>query len=121
MISNGVMKTNEWEGMAVWYKVACSCIGDDCGAIVALEFDKDFGDVSVTFYKKVIWTDKRVGFFTNAYRRIKEAIKILVHGYSEYDGEFIIDGVDRLDTFIEALNEGRVKALEWKKKYDESK
>lgn len=110
MISNRVMKSSEFPD-AVYYKVECDCGGDDHMATIELEYDKDLSDISMNFYKKVYWSSHwgNYNWFERTWKRITAATKILFTGWIELEESFLIRGGDHLDTFIEALEEGKRK------------
>ena len=49
-ISNKVMKLNEHND-AIFYRFACDCTDKDCDTSIWLEYDKEFGDITLSFYK----------------------------------------------------------------------
>lgn len=101
----------------MWYKVGCDCGGDDCGTEIEFEIDKDFSYINVNFYKKVIWADHwgYDRFYERWWARIKASFKILFTGYIDMEGNFMIQDIDHLDAFIEALEEGKQKMLKLRK------
>jgi len=110
MISNRVMKVSEFRD-AVYYKVDCDCGSDDHIVTIEMEYDKDFGDISMNFYKQVSWSSHwgNYNWFERTWECIKAATKILFTGWIDLEESFLIQGGDHLDTFIDALNEGRSK------------
>jgi hypothetical protein len=111
--STGVSKLKEWKGSSVWYKVNCACGSGECDSTIDLSFDKDFGDINVEFYKTIMWGDyyQKVHWWSRLWLRVKMVAQILFKGYTEHEGSFIIEGVDHLNSFIVALEEGREKVL----------
>ena len=118
-ISNNVMKTNEWKGTSVWYRVGCACSGETCDSIIAFEFDEDFGHIDINFYKTIIWNEywNNKWFWERWWSRIKVACKVLFKGYIELEGNFMIEEKEHLDEFVNALQEGRGKMLEWQEEF----
>jgi len=117
MIATNVSKVNEWKGCDVWYKINCSCSGgDDCDCNIEFEFDKDFGDVTVNFYKHLMWEDywQNKWFLPRWWTRVKVAVKVLLTGRTDVNGDFIIQGQDHIESIIEAFQEGRDKMAQWK-------
>jgi len=122
--STGVSKIKEWKGTSVWYKVNCSCGGGECDSLIDLSFDKDFGNIDVEFYKTIMWADyyQKKWWWQRWWLRIKMATQIIFKGYTEHEGSFIIEGIDHLNSFITALEEGRDKveqfAIDFKKEQE---
>ena len=118
-ISNNVMKINEWKGTSVWYRVGCRCSGEECDTTIMFEFDEDFGHIDINFYKKIMWNEywRNSLFHKRWWARIKAACKILFTGYIDLEGNFMIQEQEHLDEFIEALQEGREKMLEWQEEF----
>lgn len=112
-ISTGVSKIKEWKGSSVWYKVNCACGSGECDSIIDLSFDKDFGGISVEFYKTIMWCDyyQKDHWWDRLWLRVKMSMQILFKGYTEHDGSFMIEGIDHLNSFIVALEEGKEKVL----------
>ena len=110
MISSKVMKTNEFDD-AVYYRVACECGSDEHD--VTIEFEKlpDIDDmIFLNFYKKIYWSSNwksNDNWLRNIWFRIKGSLKILFLGYLELEGDFIIKGEEHIDSFTEALKEGK--------------
>ena len=119
-IKNKVMKMSEWKGSSVWYKVGCSCGGDSCDCQIKFEFDKDFGDVTINFYKNLMWADywQNKWFWQRWWSRIKVATKVMFTGRTEVNGDFIIQGHEHLDAIIEAFNEGKYKLTQWQDNFE---
>ena len=118
MISNNVMKMDEWEN-SVWYKVGCSCGGgDDCDCQFEFEFDDEFGQISMNFYKRLNWADYYYAdkWYERYWVRIKQVCKLLWTGETEVEGHFIVQSVEHMNAFIEALQEGKQKLEVYKDK-----
>ena len=121
--SIGVCKINEWKGSSVWYRVECACGDGEDGALIDLSFDKDFGHINVNFYKNIMWGAyyQKKWWWQRGLLRIKMALQILFKGFTEHEGDFLIEGVDHLNDFITALQEGREKVLKFKEDWGKSK
>jgi hypothetical protein len=104
------MKTDEFKD-AIYYKADCDCGSDNHIATIEIEYDKDFGDISLNFYKQVCWSSHwgNYNWFERIWKQIKASIKILFTGWIELEESFLIRGGDQLDAFIEALEEGKNK------------
>jgi len=110
MISDRVMKSNEFNN-AVYYKVECDCGSNDHMITIELEYDKDLADISMNFYTQVSWSSYwgNYNWFERIWKRITAATKIIFTGWIALEESFLIRGGDHLDTFIEALEEGKRK------------
>ncbi len=87
---------------------------------IMFEFDEDFGHIDIRFYHNVSWADYwgSNNWFTKMWSRIKLACKVMFTGYVELEGDFLIQEEEHLDGFIEALQEGRSKMLEFQENLD---
>lgn len=105
-----VMKTNEFED-SVYYRATCSCGSDEHDITIEFEIDKDIDHmIFLNFYKKVYWSanwKSNDNWFKNILFRIKGAFKILFFGYLELQEDFILEGEEHIDSFINALKEGK--------------
>lgn len=121
MIAKNVMKLDEWDS-DVWYEIGCACGGEDCNAQIEFEIDNDFSVIDINFYKKVMWADYWGcdRFYERWWARIKASFKILFTGYIELEGNFMIKDIDHLESFIEALEEGKQKMLKLKEDHNEN-
>jgi len=121
-ITKNVMKLNEWDNI-VWYEIGCSCTGDDCKAQIEFDINEEFNLIHITFYKKIMWSDYwgNNTFYKKIYNRIKASLRILFTGYIDMEGDFMIQDEDHMDSFIEALKEGRQKMVECKKRFEDNK
>ena len=110
MISNKVMKMDEFNE-AVFYKADCSCGSDDHITTIEMEYDHRINDISLNFYKTIAWCSNwgDENWFGRIWKRIKAATKILFTGYIDLEETFMIEGGEHLNTFIEALHEGKDK------------
>ena len=111
MISNKVMKTEEFED-SIYYRIACSCGSDDHDMTIEFEHDKKFPSMLfVNMYKKLAWSSywgMDNTWYKNIWKRITGAAKMLFKGYIEVEESFILKGEDHVDSFIKALEEGKV-------------
>lgn len=109
MISDKVMKIDEFKD-SVFYKVACDCGEDEHTLAIEFEYDKEIPEmIFLNFYKKIAWSsywgDSNI--FKKGWNRIKAATRILFTGYIDLEESFIIRGEKHVDSFIEALEEGK--------------
>lgn len=109
-ISNKVMKMDEF-GNSVFYKADCTCGSDDHIVTIELEHDPQINDINLNFYKTIAWCSHwgNYNWFERTWNRIKASARMLFTGYIDLEETFMIEGGDHLDTFIDALNEGRSK------------
>lgn len=109
-ISKSTMKLAEWNN-AIMYRVACDCTDQDHDITLDLEFDPEVKMIFLNMYKKLQWSSVQGwngNFFKEIYCRIKTAIKMLFTGYIEVESDFILRE-EQIDSFIEALEEGKRK------------
>ena len=114
MISKNVMSLDDIDNKSVWYKIGCSCTGDDCGVMIEMSNDPDFHILTVRFYKEIIW-DSEWGlnpFYVRWWNRIKAACRIIFTGRIDLESDFVIQSEEHLNSFIEALEEGKQKIKE---------
>jgi hypothetical protein len=113
--SVGVSKVKEWKGSSVLYKVNCGCGCGECDSMIDLSFDKDFGHIDVEFYQTIQWGDyyQKEHWWERLWLRIKIATQILFKGYIDLEGSFMVEGIDHLNSFITALEEGREKMKQY--------
>jgi len=119
-ISSMVMKTSEGPGY-VFYRVACDCTDPDHDIILELEVDpKGYPIYSLNIYSNLDinanWQDNN--FFSKAWRRIKIAIKVLCTGYVEIGSNFLLMTGDHIDSFINALQEGKEKLAKYRETWE---
>jgi len=110
MISNRVMKMDEFKE-AIFYKADCSCGEDDHITTIEMEYDSQINDISINFYKTIAWCShwNNYNWFERVWKQLKASIKLLFTGYIELEEIFTLEGGEHLNTFIEALHEGRDK------------
>lgn len=113
MISKGVMKTNDW-GDSVWYKVNCDCDDDDHITTIEFEHDKEFHYMTLNFYKKMIWTSRwgDIPWYQRFWKRLTCSLKMFFTGWIEVEEYVILSDEEHINSFIEALQEGRQKIKE---------
>lgn len=111
MISFRTSKLRQTKNMII-YKASCDCGSSECDLIMELEKDNEIENmIYLTFYKRLCWSTYKScdNWFTMIYERFKAAVKMIFTGYIEVDETFIFNGIKQIDTFIEALNEGKTR------------
>lgn len=123
MTSYRTMKTNEFKD-AIFYRVACDCGSDEHDLHFEFENDPEIPQmIFLNFYKKLLWSsywgdnDK---WYKNFWLRIKGATKMIFTGYVEVEESFILRGEKHIDSFIEALEEGKQYIKDAKGEEDET-
>ena len=113
MISKNVMKTDDY-GDSVWYKVNCDCNSDDHITTIEMEYDKEFRMITLNFYKKYVWTSRYgdINWFERFWKRLTCSLKMFFTGWIEVEEYVILRGEDHINSFIEALEEGKQKVKE---------
>ncbi len=109
---------------SLWYSVQCECGDNECGSIVEIECDNEFGLIQLHFYKEVRfdhWRYPEYGFFKfNWFRRFlyrwKKAIILAFTGKIKLHGDFLLTDPEHINNFIEALQEGRDYCIKVKEK-----
>ncbi len=116
MSSVNVMKTMEWKGCDLFYKIGCDCGESEHGPVLHFELDKDFGKIKITFYKKIYWADYYYSDFilSKLWLRIKSALRLLFFGYLEMEGDFYLENKESFESIQEALTEGMKKLEQWR-------
>ena len=104
------MKTEKFDN-SIFYRIACSCGTDGHDLTLEFEHDKRFPHMLfLNMYKKLAWSSywgMNNTWYKNIWKRITGAAKMLFKGYIEVEESFILKGEDHIDSFIEALEEGK--------------
>lgn len=118
MISNNVMKLNEW-GESILYRVACQCSDPQCDLLIELCINEDdpslgltlhmYKDLTASSYSLDYCNSDFLEFFRVLWNKIKMCSKIIFKGYIKETGELIITSNKHVNAFIEALQEGSKK------------
>jgi len=101
-----VMKTGQYD-QAVFYQVSCDCGSNDHQLGLEMDVDKGiltlhlYGDFNTTVY----WGTPN--WFTRQWRKIKIITRLIFIGYIKMDQEFLIIDDKHVDSFINALEEGK--------------
>jgi hypothetical protein len=114
LISKSVVRMNS---PLVIYKAHCDCMLDDHVVTLIMEYDEKANSVNLTAYFNFIIDnyfdhlgDSRLRkFWTGLKRRISMCFWLFFAGRLPYalESDFLFDNVDGINTFIEALNEGK--------------
>jgi hypothetical protein len=113
------MKTLELpDQQAVYYSIACDCGNKDHD--MEVDFEWDDGIMEMFLYKTFYWKDYYVNYswYFKIWKRISASLKLLFGGYVEMQGDILIMEEEHIDSFIEALQEGKRKIVEWKSAND---
>lgn len=107
---------------SLYYSVTCDCGTPDCGAIIEIEVDEEFGLIEIYFHKNIkydYWTYSDPGFLNFIKRHLhrwKGAIKLIFTGEITLQDSFVLIDIEHINNFIEALQEGRDYCLKVKEK-----
>lgn len=117
-ISYRAMKTHEFE-KSVFYRIPCDCTDEEHD--LTLEMDWDDGILTLHFYGNVETSSWLFcyGWFGRQWWKIKRIFDLIFKGYFTVNYEMLILKEKHLDSFIEALQEGKSKFEEFKEKYGE--
>lgn len=102
------MKTYDSPDCVV-YKLNCNCDSNDHLTSIEIERDDDLHDLTIHFYKKMIWTSQwgEIAWYQRIWKRLICSIKMLFTGWIEVEEYVIIYGEDHINSLIEALEEGK--------------
>jgi len=69
-------------------------------------------------YKTFYWKEYYACYpwYLRVCKRISASFKLMFGGYVEMQGDILIMEEEHIDSFIEALQEGKGKIVEWKEK-----
>jgi len=123
-ISYRVMKMAEFDGKnpSVYYKVDCSC-GDSRDILTfEIELDSEFNGMTLTTYCNTMWSSYwgLPNIFQRIWYRISGAFKILLFGELKFEHSIILQGEEHIQSFIDALEEGKCYIKKEKEKEKES-
>jgi hypothetical protein len=100
------MKTAQYD-KAVYYRMACDCTSPNHDMTIELETDEDF--LSLHLYcdleADIHWGD--TNRFQRLWKRIKIAARVIFTGYMKVGEEFLFQEEKHIDSFINALEEGK--------------
>lgn len=117
-ISYRVMKTHEFKN-SVYYRIACDCTDEEHD--LTLELDWDDGILTLHFFGnlEVSKWGAYYNWFERQWWKIKKTFDLWFNGYFEVNYEMMILDEEHLDSFIEALQEGKDKFGTFKKWLEE--
>jgi len=129
-----VMRVNEYNGKkytTAVYRCGCSCGEPSHDIYIEVEYDKDFNQLSLMFYKDVYFFDREqrdtilsfwhclkrqgIGYIfdqyisipvSNFWYRLKKAIRLVFTGYLEMNESFLYDDEEHINDFLFAIKEG---------------
>lgn len=101
---------------SLYYSVQCDCGSEKCAPIIEIECDDEVGIIQLHFYKTLqfdFWSysRNRFGFLFKFIHRFIAAIKLIVTGRIEMEGDFVIVDEEHIKDFADALLEGREYCL----------
>ena len=110
MTSRNICQISDDNG-SILYRAICSCVGNDCGHILALEYDSGVGAVILTIYADIHYTEYFCqGWWQTLLRRLRTAWSIIVHArQDELCCEYVFGGKEHIRAYIQALEEGLAK------------
>lgn len=101
----------------LYYNVSCDCGDGECGASLSIEVDDKFGVISVIMCRNLEFEHWRFcspgirNFIKKVWFRLISAIKLLFTGNLKTSGDFVLTDLEHIDSFIEALQEGKEYCL----------
>ena len=111
-ISYRVMKTDEGKDSVV-YQISCDCNDPECNTILEFEIDQDIPMIFLNMYRDLKWSsywgirDNWYSWFSEKWKRIQCAIRVLFTGYIKVEESFVLQGEEHIDNIILALQEGK--------------
>ena len=109
MIAKNVMRIDKHD-KSITFRVSCSCSDPEHDITIDFEKDDEIPEMYfMTTYRNMAWSCywKNNNWFDAQWRKFKAIIKLLFTGYIELSDDFIIQGEEHIDSFIEALEEGK--------------
>lgn len=109
MISKNIMKTSEFKD-SIYYRASCSCGSDEHDVIIEFEIDEKIPDqIYLNFYKNIAWCSHwgTLSWYESLWKRLSCSLKMLFTGYVELEESFLLNEESNIDSFIEALQEGK--------------
>lgn len=102
-----VMKMSECNGKdsSIMFRIACDCRSPECD--VWAEFECADFLPTLTFYKTVGFYAYRFGFLETWKNKLSAIYKILFKGCLETEGNIYFSGEEHIQSFINALEEGK--------------
>lgn len=115
-----VLKMKEFGGdiPTVYYKLDCSCGCDN--HLLTFSIEHDMNTITLIMEKRlefVVLDGKH--FISSIFKRIKAACRVLFFGHLELEGTTILNDEEHIQSFINALEEGKVYVKEYIEKREE--
>ena len=113
-ISYRAMKVVDVKG-SVFYTIVCDCLSPEHN--MEIEFEFNDGIIELFLYKTLYWKDyyRNFSWYCKYWKRISAAFRLLFGGYVEMQGDFLLQKEEHIDSFIDALKEGKKKVISWRK------
>ena len=114
-LSYKVMRTHEFpDQQSVYYRISCDC--DDIEHDMEIEFEWDRGVMEMFLYKTFYWKHfySAYPWYNRLMKRIFASIKLLFGGYIEMQGDLLIMEEEHVDSYIDALKEGKGQIIKWR-------
>ena len=119
-IRKNISKVNDYydgKRPSAHFKASCNCIGREHDQHIFLEIEPDMHNMlTSTFYYECVISS----YYTNFWKRIKTAVRILFGSHVATEGEFLFDE-EGLKDYIDTLDEARKKLIELRDKKNEEK
>lgn len=111
--SKGICIVKEYDD-SVYYKATCDCLSNECIHTISLDYQRDTNTISMDLYAKVGTYDswyEDVWYYpvVKLYKRIDKALRILFLGYIEVENSFFFGDEEKIQDYINALQEGLEK------------
>ncbi len=121
-IAFGVSRSSSWDiPFYADYDIQCGCGAKDHGIFV--EFEHDGYAVQLIFHKEVSWVChwQTRGWWGSLRKRISGALTVLLKGRLDFEESFMLCNVEHIDSFIDALEEGKYRLLSYAEKLKDEK
>lgn len=99
------------------YKVSCGT--GEHSLYMEFEYDENIPNyLWLNFHKKIGWSCywSTKGWFQSLRKRFSGSLTLFFKGYIELEETFTLDGIEHIDAFIDALQEGKNRILTYYKK-----
>ncbi len=105
------------------YRVSCGCGHKDHDIGVEIELAEELPfEIFLTFHKTISWDCKwHTSWAWQSFKkRITGAMAMLFKGHIEFEESFLLYGIEHIDGFVAALQEGKDKMMEYINSQEES-
>jgi len=123
-ISYRVLRVGEFgdKDPSIYYKLICSCT--DNRDTLDISLDHDWDCITLNLSQKLVWSSYwgTYPWYERLWYRITGSIKMLFMGYTNVEGSVMLQGEEHIQSFIDALEEGKIfikKHYEKEKKINE--